>query len=353
MSKEQVPVELGYRMPAEWEPQEAVWLSWPHKEASWPGKFEPVPAVFGEIAREIAEVQLVRINVADAAMEAEVREVLKAANVPMEQVRFHHNPTNDAWVRDHGPIYVVRDVNGRRERALTKWGYNAWGDKYPPYDLDNEVPGRIAAEFQEPIFHGGMILEGGSIDVNGAGVLLTSEACLLNPNRNPQLTKEEIEQRLKDYLGVQKILWLGDGIVGDDTDGHIDDITRFVDENTIVTVIEDSPEDENHHLLQENLERLKSFTDVNGQPFRIVTIPMPDRVIYDETQLPASYANFLIINSKVLVPTYRCDKDQIALDVLAELFPDRKVVGIDCTDLIWGLGAIHCVSQQQPIQTAK
>jgi agmatine deiminase len=266
----------------------------------------------------------------------------------MERVRFSHHPTNDAWVRDHGPIYIVRDQQGKRERALTKWGYNAWGDKYPPYDLDNQIPLQIAAEFQEPLFSGGMILEGGSIDVNGAGLLLTTEACLLNPNRNPELSRAEIEQRLCDFLGVQKILWLGDGIVGDDTDGHIDDLTRFVDERTVVTVVESDPRDENYHLLQENLQRLRTLTDLQGRPLSVVALPMPAALVYEETRLPASYANFLIINTKVLVPTYRCPADEVALRTLAQLFPDREVVGIDCTELVWGLGAIHCVTQQQP-----
>ncbi|WP_437205645.1 agmatine deiminase family protein [Planctomicrobium sp. SH664] len=339
-------------MPAEWEPQEAVWLSWPHKEESWPGAFEPVPAIFGELARHITDSQLVRINVSGPEMQAATEAVLRAAGARLDRVRFHHNPTNDAWVRDHGPIYVVRDRNGRTERALTKWGYNAWGDKYPPYDLDNEVPGRIAREFDEPIFNGGMILEGGSIDVNGAGLLLTSEACLLNPNRNPQLSKAEIELRLQDYLGVGKILWLGDGIIGDDTDGHIDDITRFVGPRTIVTAIEEDTTDENHQPLQENLERLQTLTDLDGRPFEIVTIPMPEPVYFDDdgeaVRLPASYANFLIINTKVLVPVYGGKRDAEALRTLSRLFPGREVVGINCRDLVWGLGAIHCVTQQQP-----
>jgi len=349
MPRKLSPAELGFRMPAEWGPQESVWLSWPHKEESWPGNFEPVPAIFGEIAREIAESQLVRINVADRRMEEAVRRVLTTAGANLDHVFFHHNPTNDAWVRDHGPIYVVRDSGVQRERALTKWGYNAWGDKYPPYDLDNEIPGRIAEEFNETLFDGGMILEGGSIDVNGAGLLLTTEACLLNPNRNPDLSKEEIEQRLKDFLGVHKILWLGDGIVGDDTDGHIDDLTRFVGTRTIVTVVEEDSQDENYHLLQENLDRLRAMTDLEGRPFEIVTLPMPAPVVYEETRLPASYANFLVINEKVLLPTYRCPNDQVALETLQALFPDRRVVGIDCTELVWGLGAIHCVTQQQPL----
>jgi agmatine deiminase len=345
----QSPAQLGYRMPAEWEPQEAVWISWPHKEASWPGAFEPVPGVFAEIVNWITRSELARINVADADMAERVRKILQAAGVDLNRVRFHFNPTNDAWVRDHGPIYVVRQpAGGKLERALTKWGYNAWGDKYPPYDLDNEVPFRIAAEFQEPLFEGGMILEGGSIDVNGQGLLLTTTACLLNPNRNPELTQAEIEQRLQDYLGVSEIIWLGDGIIGDDTDGHVDDITRFVGPATIVTAVEQDRSDPNHLPLQENLQRLQSLARQSSRPLRIVELPMPGPVEFDGQRLPASYANFLITNGHVLVPTYRHPHDQLALETLQALFTDRQVVGIDCTPLIWGLGAIHCVTQQQP-----
>lgn len=335
-------------MPAEWEPQEAVWLSWPHRRATWPGNFEPVPAVFAEIARQISETELVRINVGSDEMEANVRQLLTDSQVNMDRVRFHRNPTNDCWVRDHGPIYIVRDRGDIRERALVNWGYNAWGGKYPPYDRDNSIPSQIAAEFGELAFDGGMILEGGSIDVNGRGLLLTSESCLLNPNRNPHLSREEIEQRLREMLGVHKVLWVGDGIVGDDTDGHIDDITRFVNERTIVTAIEQDPQDVNYRPLKENLERLKTMTDLEGRPFEIVTLPMPEAVWDEEFRLPASYANFLIINGKVLVPIYRCPNDDVALATLQKLFPDRKVVGIDCTALVLGLGAIHCVTQQQP-----
>jgi agmatine deiminase len=342
------PAELGFRMPAEWEPQEAVWLSWPHKRESWPDAFEPVPGVFVEIARWITQSELVRINVADMQMGLVVEQLLRKGNVDLSKVRFHWNPTNDAWVRDHGPIYVVQEHQGTCTRALTKWGYNAWGDKYPPYDLDNQVPGRIAAEFVEPLFDGGMILEGGSIDVNGRGLLLTTTSCLLNPNRNPHLSQREIEQRLQDYLGVCEVFWLGDGILGDDTDGHIDDITRFVSVDTIVTAVEPDRTDPNHEPLQENLLRLKQIAATHRTPLRIVELPMPAPVYYGDQRLPASYANFLITNGHVLVPTYRCPQDQIALDVLQSLFPQRHVVGIDCTPLVWGLGAIHCVTQQQP-----
>lgn len=342
------PTAEGYRMPAEWEPHEATWLSWPHKRESWPDAFEEVPGVFVEIARHLAESELVRINVADEAMADEVRQLLRAGGVRLDAVRFHLNPTNDAWVRDHGPIYVVRDRDGKRERALTDWEYNSWGGKYPPCDLDNAVPKRIGDEFGEPRFVGGMVLEGGSIDVDGRGTLLTTESCLLHPNRNPSLSREQIEQRLCDMLGVTKILWLGDGIVGDDTDGHIDDITRFVAPGVVVTAVEADPEDDNHRPLQQNLDLLRQMTDATDHPFEVVTLPMPGPVWFDGTRLPASYANFLIANRVVLVPTYRHANDAVALETLQSLFPTRTVIGIDCTPLVWGLGAIHCVTQQQP-----
>jgi len=342
------PAALGYRMPAEWAPHEATWLSWPHKAASWPGAFEPVPEIFAQIAGVLSESELVRINVADEEMANDVSRILKRGGVNPEAVRFHLNPTNDAWCRDHGPSYVVREVNGRRERALIDWEYNAWGGKYPPFDLDNAVPQRIASEFGEPVFSPGIVMEGGSIDVNGRGDLLTTTSCLLNPNRNPQLSQAEIEQHLRDNLGVTNILWLGDGIVGDDTDGHIDDITRFVSEDTVVTVVEADPQDANHAPLQENLERLKLMRLANGRPLRVVDLPMPAAVYFEDQRLPASYANFLIANRRVLVPIYGEPNDQPALDTLQRLFPERMVVGIDCRPLVWGLGAIHCVTQQQP-----
>lgn len=342
------PLQQGYHMPAEWEPHEATWLSWPHKEASWPGAFEPVPEVFATLTRHLAESELVRINVADEEFAARVRELLRRSGVDLDAVRFHLNPTNDAWCRDHGPNYVVRDRDGRRERAINDWGYNAWGGKYPPFDLDDIVPTRIATDAGEPLFTPGIVMEGGSIEVNGRGTLMTTEACLLNPNRNPHLDRAGIEGYLRDYLGVRHILWLGDGIVGDDTDGHIDDLTRFVAADTIVTAVEEDPADENYAPLRENLTRLRAMVDQDGQPFRIVELPMPGPVIFDDQRLPASYANFYIANRTVLVPTYRHAHDEKACQILQSLFPGRKVVPIDCTDLIWGLGAIHCVTQQQP-----
>jgi agmatine deiminase len=344
----QTPHALGYHMPAEWELHEATWLSWPHKEASWPGAFEPVPGIFAEMVGHLVSGELVRINVADDEMAARVGSLLAQSGVDLTRVCFHLHPTNDAWCRDHGPNYVVRDRAGKRQRAINDWGYNAWGNKYPPYDADDVVPTRIAQETGEPLFLPGIVLEGGSIDVNGAGTLLTTESCLLHPNRNPALDREAIELSLRTYLGVRHILWLGDGIVGDDTDGHIDDLTRFVAADTVVTVVERDPADENYAPLQENLDRLRLMTDQDGRPLRVVELPMPRPLFYDGQRLPASYANFYIANEKVLVPTYRDPSDREACQLLQALFPTRQVVPIDCTQLIWGLGAIHCVTQQQP-----
>lgn len=345
------PAKLGFRMPAEWEPHEATWLSWPHNPATWPDAFEPVPAVFVEMAKHLATSELVRINVAGDEMEQEVRRLLMAGGVPLEQVRFHHNPTNDCWVRDHGPVYVVRKTNTGTERAIVDWGYNAWGGKYPPFDNDNAVPRRVAEEFHELRFDPRMVLEGGSFEVNGRGLLMTTEACLLHPNRNPELSRDQIEEKLREYLGVSQIFWLGDGISGDDTDGHIDDMTRFVGPRTVVTAIEEDATEENFEPLQDNLLRLRYLKDQSGQPLEVVTIPMPSPKFHDDQRIPASYANFLIANTVVLVPTYRDPNDAAAVEALQEVFPDRRVIGIDCTDLVWGLGAIHCATQQQPVGT--
>jgi agmatine deiminase len=339
----------GFRMPAEWAPHRGTWLSWPHRESSWPGNFDPIPAVIAEMVRHLAPGEEVHINVADGVMERAARAVLAERGVPTGNVFFHHFPTNDAWCRDHGPIFVQRELpRGGREQVITDWGYNAWGGKYPPFDLDERIPRRVADKFGITRVEPGMILEGGSIEVNGLGTLLTTEACLLNPNRNPALSRGDIEQRLRDNLGVTKILWLGEGIVGDDTDGHVDDITRFTDERTIVTAVEDDPHDDNHALLRENLLRLEAMTDQDGQPFRIVTLPMPRPVIREEQRLPASYANFYIGNKVVLLPGYDPERDPVARNTLQQLFPTRQVVVIDCTELIWGLGAFHCLTQQWP-----
>jgi agmatine deiminase len=342
------PATLGFTMPAEWAPHRGTWLSWPHKAESWPGKFERIPPIFTEIVRWLAPGEEVHLNVADAEMERDVRRLLASRDVPLANVFFHHHPTNDAWCRDHGPIFVQRTVDGRREQRILDWGYNAWGEKYPPYDLDDVVPTRIGQELGIEVVHPGIILEGGSIDVNGEGTLLTTEACLLNPNRNPRLAREEIEHYLRAFLGVTTVLWLGDGIEGDDTDGHVDDLARFVDPTTVVTVVEHDPADSNHGPLQENLARLRRMTDQDGRPLRVVTLPMPRPLWYEGQRLPASYANFYIANEVVLLPAFDPARDAIARDTLQRLFPTRRVVAIDCADLVWGLGAFHCVTQQWP-----
>jgi agmatine deiminase len=342
-------------MPAEWAPHRGTWLSWPHRESSWPGKFEPVPAVFAEIVRHLVPHEEVHINVNGPEMEATVRELLKAAEVDSaprggrSRVFFQHNPTNDAWCRDHGPIFLQRETaSGRREEAIVDWGYNAWGGKYPPFDLDDVIPGRIGKKYGIRVFQPNIVMEGGSLDVNGKGTLLTTESCLLNPNRNPGLSREQIEQKLKDFLGVTHILWLGDGIEGDDTDGHVDDLTRFVDESTVVTVVEEDPRDPNYAPLKENLERLRGMRDQDGRPLRVVTLPMPPPMHHDGQRLPASYANFYIANGVVLLPGYHPASDALARDTLQKHFPSRRVVPIDSQDLIWGLGSFHCVTQQWP-----
>ena len=343
------PAELGYRMPAEWEPHVGTWFTWPRPEGiSFPDKYDTVPPIYAELIKHLLAVEEVHINVWDAEKELLAKELLRKHAVPVDRVHFHHFPAYEPWCRDHGPIFVARWQNGKRERAVVDWGYNAWGGKYPPYDLDDKVPQHIARYRNLPLFSPGIVMEGGSIEMNGRGTLLTTTACLLNKNRNPHLSQQQIEQYLRDYLGVRNILWLGEGIIGDDTDGHIDDISRFADSQTIVTVVEDDPKDENYEILNENLELLRTFKDQDGKPFRIVTIPMPGIIQYEEQRLPASYANFYIANKIVLVPTYRSENDQRALETLQSLFRDRKVIGIDSTELIWGLGSFHCISQQEP-----
>ncbi|HUL70860.1 MAG TPA: agmatine deiminase family protein [Gemmatimonadales bacterium] len=335
-------------MPPEWAPHRGTWLSWPHRESSWPGKFGPIPGVFAEIVRHLVPGEEVHINVLGPEMEADVRGLLRKQQVPQERVFCHHHPTDDAWCRDHGPIFVQRAVNGRSEEAIVDWGFNAWGGKYPPFDLDDVIPTRIAEEYGIPVYHPGIVMEGGSLDVNGRGTVLTTEACLLNPNRNPTLSRDQIERYLCDYLGVTKVLWLGDGIVGDDTDGHVDDLTRFVDPGTVVTVIEEDPSDENFKPLEENRRRLRTMTDQDGRPLRVVTLPMPPALYHDDQRVPASYANFYIANGLVLLPAYSPPHDAVAQSILQRLFPDRRVIPIDSRDLAWGLGSFHCVTQQWP-----
>jgi len=340
------PAQLGYRMPAEWEPHVATWLTWPRPDGiSFPDKYDTVPPVYAEVIRTLVPHEEVHINVWEAKMEQWVRDLLRKEKTPLERVFFHHFPAYEPWCRDHGPIFVKRGG----ERAIVDWGYNAWGNKYPPYDLDDAIPQHVARYRDLPLFSPGIVMEGGSIEVNGQGTLLTSESCLLNPNRNPDLTRAQIEQHLRDFLGVTNVFWLGEGIAGDDTDGHIDDMTRFVTATTIVTVVEPDSADANHEPLEENLERLRKMRDQSGRAFPIVELPMPRHIEYKGQRLPASYANFYIANEVVLVPTYRDANDKKAMEVLQQCFSTRRVIGIDSMELIWGLGSFHCITQQEPV----
>ncbi len=346
----QTPAQLGYYMPAEWSRHAATWLSWPKDPVTWPKRVPQVEEIFLQMMAALAPHEIVNLLVNDAATENAVRQRCTFAGA--QNIRFHQIPTVDSWIRDHGPNFLVNKNGGL---AYNDWIFNAWGNKYEDLKRDNEIPAQLESYLRVPRFAPGIVLEGGSIEVNGAGCVLTTEQCLLNPNRNPHLTRGEIEQYLKEYLGVVKVLWLAEGIVGDDTDGHIDDISRFVAPGVIVTAVEDDPHDDNYHILQENLERLEKMTDANGKPFEVITLPMPgiiggtngatDR---DLERLPASYANFLIANNVVLAPIFGHANDQRALRTLQKCFPTRRIAGINCEPLIWGMGAIHCVSQQQP-----
>lgn len=338
-------IQNPYAMPAEWQRHQATWISWPHKRESWPGKFEPVEPVMARFVAAVSRTETVRINVLDADHEQRVRGILEGQANP-DKVVFHHFATNDAWCRDHGAIFVTRQ-GGEPLKALD-FRFNSWGEKYPPFDLDDAIPAQMAAALGVPCRSIGAVLEGGSIDVNGAGALLTTEQCLLNPNRNPTMSKTEIESMLRDELGVRQIIWLGDGIVGDDTDGHIDDLTRFVSEDTVVTVVEPDPTDENHDPLAENRERLSQVRLADGLPLKVVELQMPKPVEYEGDRLPASYANFYIANHVVVMPTFNDPADEPNRLALARCFPDREVVGIDCTDLVLGLGTFHCLTQQVP-----
>ena len=344
------PRHLGYRMPAEWEPHTATWLSWPRPEGiSFPGSYDRVLPTLRALVAGLVESEPVCINVCNGAHEAEARAVLKG--VAPECITYYEIPTNEPWCRDHGPIFLTR--RAEPQLAIVDWDYNGWGNKYPPYELDEVVPTRIAETLGVPVFHPKMILEGGSIEVNGAGALLTSEGCLLNPNRNPSLSRQEIEQRLRDFLGVDRILWLGLGTEGDDTDGHIDNLARFVNETTVLAIFEQDRKSANYEPLADNLRRLEEMT-VNGRKLDIVKLPTTRRMVREDLVLPASYANFYIANTVVLAPIYNDPNDDVALAILREHFPDRRVIGIDCQELIWGLGAFHCLTQQQPaVETGK
>jgi agmatine deiminase len=360
------PADLGYRWPAEWEPQASVWLSWPRNPATWPGHFEPVPGEFAQFVGMVADYQPVNILAGGAEVIAQARALV--GHLP--NVTLHDIPTNDAWCRDHGPTFLQREqgtghggqgAGGDRKSevgsqpsplapALIDWQYNAWGGKYPPFDLDNQVPRRIAELQGRRVFAPGIILEGGAIEGNGSGTILTTESCLLNPNRNPQLDRSGVEQYLRDYLGARKILWLAGGeIAGDDTDGHIDQIARFVGPRTVVCSLCDDPADDNYGPTQQNFVELQAMTDQDGEPLEVIPLRLPGPLFCDDQRLPAGYANFLIINGAVIVPQFGDAADDEALRTLAPLFPDRDVRGCPSRNLIWGLGSFHCLSQQEPL----
>ena len=359
---DQTPAALGYRMPAEWEPHASTWLAWPHNRSDWPGKFQPIPWVYAEIVRHLAPVEQVDIIVEDAATEAKARDVLHRAHALFDSLRFHRWRTNRGWTRDFAPIFVKRD-NQRDPIAAINFRFNAWA-KYPDWQLDERAAEQMLRKLKIRTWtptHAGTgtqpeakqrrtVLEGGSIDVNGAGLLLTTEECLLNDTqcRNPGLSCAGMEQVFTDYLGIEKVLWLERGIAGDDTHGHIDDLARFVSPDTIVAAIERDPGDPNFEPLESNRRRLRALTDQRGRHLQIVELPMPAPVVFRGRRLPASYANFYIANRRVLVPVFNDPSDRLALNILADLFPDREIIPIYCGDLIWGLGAIHCMTQQQP-----
>jgi agmatine deiminase len=341
-----------YRMPAEWEPHLATYLVWPHNLDTWPDKFEPVQPAYARMAAAIAEFEPIRVLIKSADEAEPVRALIRSAVSRaelMERVELIVEPTNDSWIRDHGPIFVnkISDDAGASQIALD-WIFNSWGEKYGAYDLDDAIPRKLGARFGFEVVEPGLVLEGGSIDVNGEGLLLTTESCLLNRNRNPHLSQAPIEEYLMTYIGATHVLWLGDGIKGDDTDGHIDDLARFVTPHSVVTVVEDDPADANYHALQDNLKRLHAMRDEHRRPLRIETLPMPTPVVYDDTRLPASYANFYIANGGVIMPTFDCPADAIAMRTLQRLFPSRRVIGVPSIDLVWGLGAVHCLTQQHP-----
>ncbi len=342
--------ELGYRMPAEWEPHQGTWVSWPHNPDTWPGSLSQVRDFYGELIAAIAEDEVAHVNVVDASMESEARRVLLQAKANLRQVQFHSIPTNDAWCRDYGALFVTaRSTDSTRPAMVaTAWGYNAWGGKYPPFDRDQTVAEKMARELHVPCVHGGMILEGGAIDVNGAGILLTTDECLLNPNRNPLLDRKEIEHRLCSFFGVSEVVWLGGGVAGDDTDGHIDNLCRFVSERCVVTVVENDYSSDNYAPLQDNLKRVERWRGADGRGLEVLKLPTPPTMFHRGQRLPASYGNFLITNYSVLLPQYGGAQDHTAQRILQEVFPSRRVVGIDCTYAIRGLGAIHCLTQQVP-----
>jgi len=350
------PATLGYRMPAEWEPHDATWIGWPHNLTDWPGKFAPIPWAYGEIVRHIIAGEIVRILVNSNGHEEKARRILKRIGVDLARVEFYRFPTDRGWTRDFGPMFVKRDAP-RADVVIARFGFTGWA-KYPNWRKDCQVPERAARALHLRMFDAVVkgrrfVLEGGSIDVNGRGTLLTTEECLLDPHtqvRNPGFSREEIAAVFRQFLGVTNVLWLGKGIAGDDTHGHVDDLCRFVNPHTVLLCWENNPHDANYSALQENWERVKDMRTEIGAKLEAVPLPMPSPVYLDGQRLPATYANFYISNAAVLVPTFNDPRDLIALGTIGDLFPDRPVVGIHAVDLVWGLGTLHCLTQQQPAE---
>ena len=354
------PRTKGYRMPAEWEPHAGTWIAWPHAKDDFPGRFEAIPFAFGEIVRHLAPHEPVRIVVRSASQEERARSLLRGDGVDLGRVRFFRWPTDRSWVRDSGPIFLRREVPSGESPplAITDWRFNAWA-KYPNWRRDDRLPGRVARELRVPIWRPRLrgervVLEGGAIDVNGSGLLLATEECLLGKEqeRNPGVSREELEGVFSDYLAVDRVIWLAKGIVGDDTHGHVDDVARFVNDRTVVAAREPNASDPNHAILEENWGRLRAAAGIDGRPLDLVELPMPDPLAYSGQRVPASYLNFYIANGTVLVPTFNDPHDRVALGRLAEVFPGRTVTGVYCGEVIWGLGTIHCLTQQEPAADA-
>ncbi len=371
---DQTPASLGYSFPPEWRRHAGTWFSWPRPEGiSFPGKYHTVPENLARLFNEIQGREAVHVNVPNENYAYLVREQLTEHGCPLRNVHFHFVKTNESWCRDHGPAFVLKKAarkGTQAHTAIVDWGFNAWGGKYPPYDDDDAVPTRVAEELNLPVFyprgtgnlpvpspkneHGQVaratvVMEGGAVDFNGVGTVLTTTDCLLNKNRNPDLSRIQIEQSLKDYYGQRHVCWLTGGIKGDDTDGHIDDLARFINPTTVVIGVEDDPKDANYRVLRSARRQLSGLRDQDGRPFNVVEIPMPGVVEHDGERLPATYVNFYFVNGALLVPTYRHKKnDRRAIEILQKHLPKHKVIGVDCVELIWGLGAIHCLTQQQP-----
>jgi agmatine deiminase len=340
------PRAMGYRFPAEWEKHTATWLSYPHNENSWPDRIQSIFPAYNQFIKELSFGEMVNINVLDEIMHQKVQKQLIELGVDMNKINFYLHPTNDAWCRDHGPAFLI-NPKADIPKIIVDWEYNAWGNKYP-YDLDNKIPQLIANQLKIPYISPGIVMEGGSVDFNGKGTLITSKACLLNENRNPSLNQSQIESYLFEYYGIEQVIWMNDGIDGDDTNGHIDDTVRFVNEDTVITVMETDKNDANYKPLKENYNELKKVRLLNGKQLNIIELPMPEPMFIDDQRVPCSYANFYIANNSVIVPIFHCKSDDTALEIIAECFHDRAVIGLDSSDIIWGLGSFHCLSQQEP-----